>query len=259
MKTSLKDVAPRFCVARQDGLSWERALRAADEQFGHSSARRALFLWKHLPKGASSRLLEELRLTNTGVATGTGSGSSVTLGVERSPQARRGTPVPQAPSARQENTITIPRWNATLTFWKAADFSSDGNLIGDGVLTLEDIQFAGIKFRSLSFGIDDRLVEFHTSLGCQDGGLTMGIGGNMSGRGGKSYYYVAIMKKQELLETISFYPDLTVMARTVDYPGSHRMEYRETYKEGRLRRRDHYSRAVPEAGAASIIRTEEFQ
>jgi hypothetical protein len=244
-KTSLEAACPRYYLPKQKDLAWDQAVRVADERFHGDPMRRALFLWKHLPKDAPSGLLQELHLGSTGIRTECGSGCSMGLIVD---------PLPKDSAP---NILELPRWRASLTFFNAGQYEAEGKL-NDGALTVKDVKLNGVSFERLTFAKNDTLVGFQRTVPIANGERELVIGGNTSGKDGANFCYATISAGDKWLETLRLNPDLTLWSRSVECPDVASTMFQEIYDRGKLVKRVHYARLDPATGTVPITRTETF-
>ena len=215
-KTPLKAIAPELHVERpKEATSWDRAVAYADRHLAKDSAKRALFLWSFLKHDDPATRLGQLKLEPTGNSMGTGSARSVEYYVAATYTRK---PVTLSsidgsiPPRRTE--MIVPHPKVVLTFWTT--HRKDGRLVGDGRLSLRDRQVGRIAYGVLRFDSRGLLVGFRREQDASPPGVTVYVGGNTSGTGGRDFFHAGVETRKGLVESIHFDSDLRPFRRTYD-------------------------------------------
>jgi len=202
----------------------------------------------------------ELRLQETGGSAITGSGMSISFGLGLYPTNWPISAVGQPATAKQPPSLSIMKEKAALGFWVTTNGPA-GKVLSVGDVSVYDLLVAGIRYQWLCFDTNGVLTWFTRSVQFLGSNISLFITGNTSGEGDVNYYNVHIdaVDSHQLLEDVSFTPELALKDRWVRSGSRHAPEYHEIYTNGKLSQRKHYGEKVTEQGTQSIIvRTEKF-
>jgi hypothetical protein len=229
--TTLKEIAPKYVIAKHEGLTWPEAVAEANARFGQRQPERAAFLRLYLEKGLPEEQLKELQLADFMVATETGAGTGKALVFGRYDE----------PEAKIDYGVGI------------------SNLIGEVEFSLCGIEIKGVTYEELTFDASNHLISASRNFPPEQGGMGVFIQMNTSGEGGVNYYSALIADVTgEESETIGYTPELVISERWVSVHNG--IRFSEIYENGHLRKRLHYGQRQEQYGTETFVeRTETFQ
>ncbi len=226
-RATLQEIAPRFFVAKHEGLSWEEAVAEADRRFGKKQPERASFLRQYLREGLPEAQLAELQLPRSGLSMTTGSGLSASFAFG-----------------------TLAKPEAQINVWVA-----NGRLLKDVTFHLKNIDLKGVAYRYVYFGEGDKLNQATRELPREADGRHLTVMVLLWGTDSRRYA-ATVKGAGGLDETMQFTPELVLEKREVSRGPS--LHFTEEYFDGKLRRRLYLRQRTTAAGTQSYYGTEKF-
>lgn len=239
---TLKDVAPEYYVEAEPGLTWEQALAAGDKRFPDDPIKRALFVAHYVKAGMQASQLKGLGVPEPLPYAFVGKAYDVPAPYSLGYHAHGfyTGDVDAAPTAEVTfgvNTLTAPRPPDESPFGPIR-----GTINGPGEVSLDYIQVGGIRFHTLKFDMDGRLLFFWKQPVPIGTSLLTDMGGTWERSENFTSFDVAIFPKEGGYnhEIIRFEQGLKMKEREVFDAETHDLKYREEYEGGRVHRRLHY-------------------
>ncbi|MHB9107401.1 MAG: hypothetical protein ACYDCO_10140 [Armatimonadota bacterium] len=254
-ETRLKDVAPQYWVETDPALTWTDAVKTAEDRYPDDQVKRILFMARYLKEGDPLGWIEQMDIPagfRSTLATGGGRTTSYDIGAVK---------VETAPPVRQPDgtiVLELPYKPSPIRL----NVSDNYKTIFGCTIGIHNLQAGDVTYQHLSFNMDGTLRGFVQQIPVPDAGVTLLVGGNTSGEGGKNHYYGSVQTGEQHItrEMITLTSDLTLAERSVDEPDGHTPLYREVYKDGKLAKRTWYKTVKTDAGTETIIdRTETFE
>ena len=216
----LSTLVPKCSAMTRKELPWEQAITYADSTFRDEPDRRAIFLSTYLRAGMPAARLAELNLSVRAFLMN-GKCQSLTLLLKRQP------PEPTSPGTRWRRRVwNAPRWTS-MSFCVRTDtddpVGKDGKwhgvLAGRGLLSLPNCTVKCIQYDVLTFDSGHRLYGWQRTVGPNDNGVVLVVGGNRSGKGGVDFYWAYVMTDtRRMLQIISLSPELEIRERKIRSP-----------------------------------------
>ncbi len=238
-KTSLRTLAPQYCVDTGSATNWSDALSQVDRLYGTNNLKRALFLWKFIRPNMPTSVLSELRLgqKTPGFSIGSGHAESYVLDPGDT-VAPSGSAPPGTNVMVHQGSLSEPSPKATLEFTIS---HGDTKFMGAPSLELHNFVHASMCYQMLQFDTNDTLTCFWGSHPMTNGARGIYFNGSMTSL--ETNYYSTVYGNHfgNPLEELEFNPDLTIQRRTV-YDSIDQPKYADFYEHGKLVRRGFYGK-----------------
>jgi len=254
-ETRLKDVALQYWVEIDPALTWNNAVKTAAERYPDDQVKRILFMAYYLKDGGPLDWVKQMDIPPGmwGIfSTGGGRTTSYDIGAVK---------VETAPPVRQPDgtfTAQLPYKPSPIRLNVIDNYTA---ILGCNI-NIHNVKVGDVTYRQLGFNMDGTLRGFEQEIALPDAGVTLIIGGNTSGEGGKEHYYGSIQagERHATVERLSLTSARILAGRTVNQPDGHTPLYREVYQDGKLAKRSWYKTVQTDTGTQTIIdRTETFE
>ena len=238
-KTSLRTLAPQYCVDMGSATNWSDALSQVDRLYGTNSLKRALYLWKFIRPNMPTSVLSELRLERSIFSFSSGSGQSASYVLDPGDTAPPSRSAPPGTNVIvRQGSLSEPSPKATLDFWIS---HGDTIIVGAPSLMLHNFVHASMCYQSLQFDTNETLTFFWGSHPMTNGARGIYFNGSMTSL--ETNYCSTVYGNHfgNTVERLEFNPDLTIKRRTV-YDSIDQPKYADFYEHGKLVRRGFYGR-----------------